>query len=105
MRTVLDGIWDVTVKTPIGRVEVEYVFEQTDGGLIGTANGSGESVPVSALTVRREADGEHVEWHQRVTRPMRLNLVFSVIVDGDTLSGHSRAGRLPRSVVTGTRRA
>jgi hypothetical protein len=35
---------------------------------------------------------------------MRLNLDFDVLVDGDRLTGHSKAGRLPRSAVTGTRR-
>jgi hypothetical protein len=35
---------------------------------------------------------------------MRLNLEFDVVVDGDRLTGHSKAGRLPRSAVTGERR-
>jgi hypothetical protein len=35
---------------------------------------------------------------------MRLNLAFAVTVDGDTLAGTSRAGRLPASKVTGRRR-
>jgi hypothetical protein len=35
---------------------------------------------------------------------MRLNLDFDVVVDGDHMSGHSRAGRLPRSAVEGVRR-
>jgi hypothetical protein len=34
---------------------------------------------------------------------MRLNLGFDVIVSGDTMTGHSRAGRLPRTHVTGQR--
>jgi hypothetical protein len=39
-----------------------------------------------------------------VTKPMRLKLQFDVEVDGDRLTGHSRAGRLPRSAVAGVRR-
>jgi hypothetical protein len=35
---------------------------------------------------------------------MRLNLAFAVTVDGDTLTGTSKAGRLPASKVTGRRR-
>jgi hypothetical protein len=35
---------------------------------------------------------------------MRLNLDFDVVVDGDRMSGHSHAGPLPRSAVTGVRR-
>jgi hypothetical protein len=34
----------------------------------------------------------------------RLHLAFDVVVDGDTMAGHSRAGRLPRTTVTGIRR-
>ena len=46
---------------------------------------------------------QRVTWKQSVTKPMRLNLEFDVVVDGDRLTGHSRAGRLPRSAVTGVR--
>lgn len=35
---------------------------------------------------------------------MRLNLAFAVTVDGDILTGTSKAGRLPASKVTGQRR-
>jgi hypothetical protein len=35
---------------------------------------------------------------------MRLNLAFAVTIDGDTLTGTSKAGRLPASKVTGRRR-
>lgn len=45
-------------------------------------------------------DGRQVGWRQTVTKPMRLNLAFDVVVDGDRL----RAGRLPRSAVSGVRR-
>jgi hypothetical protein len=41
-------------------------------------------------------------WRQAVTKPLRLNLAFDVTVEGDTLSGVSKAGRLP--AVTGRRR-
>jgi hypothetical protein len=41
-----------------------------------------------------------------VTTPMRLNLAFDVVVDDDDrTTGHSEAGRLPHSDVTGVRRA
>lgn len=43
-------------------------------------------------------------WQQRITKPMRLNLTFDVLLDGDTMTGTSKAGRLPSSGVTGRRR-
>jgi hypothetical protein len=92
----LTGDWDVTIKTPIGSLAVVYTF--TDDG--GIATGKGETVPLRDIVVA----GQRVTWRQSVTKPMRLNLEFDVVVDGDRLTGHSKAGRLPRSAVTGTRR-
>ncbi|BBX01988.1 hypothetical protein BST36_28910 [Mycolicibacterium moriokaense] len=94
------GDWDVTIKTPIGSLAIVYSFTEHDGTLAGTATGKGETVPLRDIIV----DGKRVTWRQSVTKPMRLNLDFDVVADGDRLAGHSRAGRLPRSAVTGERR-
>ena len=98
--TVL-GTWDVTIKTPIGSLAVEYVFRAGDDGMTGVATLRGDTVPLREIA----SDGQRVTWRQTVTKPMRLNLDFDVTVDGDILTGHSRAGRLPRSAVSGVRRA
>ncbi|AGB24264.1 hypothetical protein Mycsm_04006 [Mycobacterium sp. JS623] len=94
----LTGIWDVTIKTPIGSLAVVYTFDED--GATGTATSKGEIVPLRDIVVA----GQRVTWRQSVTKPMRLNLEFDVVVDGDRLAGHSKAGRLPRSAVTGVRR-
>jgi hypothetical protein len=96
----LTGVWDVTVKTPIGSLAVVYSFAECDGLLEGTATGKGETVTLRDIAVA----GQRITWRQSVTKPMRLHLTFDVVVDGDRLTGHSRAGRLPRSAVMGTRR-
>jgi hypothetical protein len=93
----LTGDWDVTIKTPIGSLAIVYSF--TDDGA-GTATGKGETVPLRDIVIA----GQRVTWRQSVTKPMRLNLEFDVVVDGDRLTGHSKAGRLPRSAVNGVRR-
>jgi hypothetical protein len=96
----LIGEWDVTIKTPIGSLAVVYTFTKHDGGLEGTAASKNEAVQLRDIVV----DRQRITWRQSVTKPMRLNLEFDVVVDGDRLTGHSRAGRLPRSAVTGVRR-
>jgi hypothetical protein len=96
----LKGVWDVTVKTPIGSLAVVYTFTEHDGTLAGTAKARGDTVPLRDIVVA----GQRVTWRQSVTKPMRLNLEFDVMVDGDRLADHSKAGRLPRSAVTGVRR-
>jgi hypothetical protein len=98
------GAWDVMIKTPIGSLAVAYTFTNNAGALDGSATGKGETVPLRDITVVDNGGGQRVTWRQSVTKPMRLNLEFDVVVDGDRLSGHSRAGRLPRSAVTGVRR-
>jgi hypothetical protein len=96
----LIGEWDVTIKTPIGSLQILYTFADDSGVLTGIATGKGETVRLHDITV----SGQRITWRQSVTKPMRLNLDFDVTVDGDRLTGHSKAGRLPRSAVTGVRR-
>lgn len=102
--TALPGTWDLKLKTPIGTLHVRYQFVQTQDGLEGSAASARETVPLDHIaTTALAAGGEHVTWRQQVTKPMRLNLEFDVVVEEDTMTGHSRAGRLPRTTVTGRR--
>lgn len=101
----VEGIWDLTVSTPIGRINAVVELLRRDGVLTGTARGAGEEVPLGDLTLTPDGDGDRLAWKQAVTKPMRLNLAFAVTVTGDALAGTSKAGRLPASKVTGRRRA
>ncbi|MEU8824238.1 hypothetical protein [Streptomyces sp. NPDC048636] len=96
----VEGTWDLSISTPIGRIKAMVEFRRKDGVLIGSAHGAGEEVPISDVVL----DGDRLRWKQAVTKPMRLNLAFAVTIDGDILTGTSKAGRLPASKVTGERR-
>jgi hypothetical protein len=95
------GDWDVTIKTPIGTLAIVYRFAEHDGALGGTATSRQETVDLTDVVIA----ADRVTWRQTVTKPMRLKLDFDVRVVGDQLIGHSRAGRLPRSAVSGVRRS
>ncbi|MEV5545754.1 hypothetical protein AB0L35_06350 [Streptomyces sp. NPDC052309] len=95
-----EGIWNLSISTPIGKMKAVVELREQDAVLTGVARGAGEEVPLSDITL----DGDRLTWKQAITKPMRLNLAFDVTVDGDTLRGTSRAGRLPASKVTGERR-
>ncbi|MEW2545274.1 hypothetical protein AB0910_05755 [Streptomyces sp. NPDC047002] len=99
----LTGTWDVSLRTPIGTLTVQYLFEETPDGLRGTARGRDETVKLRGLATGPADGGIRATWSRRVTRPLRLDLGFDVVVTGDELTGHSRAGRLPRTRVTGRR--
>ncbi|MFJ3659490.1 hypothetical protein ACIPPM_03365 [Streptomyces sp. NPDC090119] len=96
----VEGTWHLSVSTPVGRIKAVMELHERDGLLTGVARGAGEEVPLSDITL----DDGRLTWKQAVTRPLRLNLAFDVTVDGDTLRGTSRAGRLPSSKVIGERR-
>ncbi|MBE2998167.1 hypothetical protein IDM40_05520 [Nocardiopsis sp. HNM0947] len=94
------GDWDLTITTPIGRIEPTVRITEEGGALSGIAWTEGAE-PEELLDL--EFDGARLTWRQRVRRPLRLNLRFELDVDGDELSGVSRAGRLPASTVRGRR--
>ena len=102
MNTIV-GTWLLRMKTPVGTTEADYRFKEGDGVIHGSASGSGEITPLTDVVVENEASGQRVTWRQDITRPLRLNLDYDVIVNGDSLSGESRAGRLPRTRVAGER--
>jgi hypothetical protein len=99
----VEGTWNLTIDTPIGRQSADLMLSTVDGLLRGVARDPrhGQDVELTCLV----RDGNRLTWEQRITRPMRLNLTFDVTVAGDELSGHARAGRLPASRVTGRRAA
>jgi hypothetical protein len=96
----VEGTWDLSISTPIGQIKAVVELLQEAGVLTGTAHGAGEEVPLSDVAL----DGDRLTWKQAITKPLRLNLAFVVTVDGETLTGTSKAGRLPASKVTGQRR-
>ena len=92
-------VWELRLVTLTGPRTVVLVLTEVSGQLVGTARGGDELMPLLDLT--READ--RLRWWQRTTRPTRLNQLVEVTVDGDRMTGTSRAGWLPESSVTGVR--
>ncbi|MEW1690654.1 hypothetical protein ACIQOF_07900 [Streptomyces sp. NPDC091265] len=97
----VEGTWDLSIATPIGTIKAVVELVRQDGVLIGLAHGAGEEVPLRDVVL----DGDRLAWKQTVTKPLRLNLAFEVTAAADTMTGTSRAGRLPASTVSGRRRA
>lgn len=95
------GSWDVTIDTPIGKIAAVFVITEEGGAIQGTASTDDETVEF----LDPVADGNQLTWTQNVTTPMRLTLKFEVTVDGDTMTGTSKAPMIPASKVDGTRSA
>jgi hypothetical protein len=92
----VEGTWDLSISALIGTIRAVIELRRDDGVLTGAAHGAGEEVPLDDIVL----DGDRLTGKQAITKPLRLNLAFAVTVDGDTLTGTSKAGRLPVSKVT-----
>ena len=95
-----DGDWKVTISTPIGQQLVALHIVDHDGTVSGVATQGDEAVPlIDPIIV-----GDRIQWSQRITKPMKMTIRFSLTLDGDELSGWAKPGILPKSAVTGSRR-
>ena len=94
-----EGSWDVTIATPIGDMAVVFDITEQAGAIHGIARSKDETVEF----LEPVADGNRLTWAQEVTTPMRLRLNFDVTVDGDTMTGTSKAGIVPASKLYGSR--
>lgn len=99
----VEGTWHLLIDTPIGRQCADLTLSSVDGSLRGVARDPRHGAEVELADLVR--DGDRLTWSQRITKPMRLNLTFDVTVTVDEMTGHARAGRLPRSQVIGRRAA
>jgi hypothetical protein len=101
--TSADGTWNLVIDTPVGKQRATLRLSTQDGVLRGVVRDQrhGEEVTLTDL----ELDGNQLRWAQSITKPMRLNLSFHVTIDGDEMTGRSKAGRLPGSKVIGCRAA
>lgn len=97
--TTFAGTWNVTIHTLIGKMEVVFDITDVDGAIRGTAKSDAETVEFQDPV----ADGNRLTWSQVVTTPMHLTLKFDVEVEGDTMTGTSKAGAFPASKLNGNR--
>lgn len=95
----ITGNWNIKIATPIGAQSVVLELIEKDGVVEGFAKGNVEITPL----IDPVLNGNRLTWKQSITKPMRLNLTFDVTIDGDILTGTSKAGMLPTSNVTGRR--
>ncbi|MFJ8542400.1 hypothetical protein ACIRFH_10365 [Streptomyces sp. NPDC093586] len=96
----VEGTWNLSVSTSIGKIKAVVELREQDGVLTGVAHGAGEEATPADITLV----GDRLTWKQATTEPMRLNMTFDMTGNADTLRGASKAGRLSSSKVTGERR-
>lgn len=95
------GTWNLVTDTPVGKQTTVVELSEAADGLQGVARDRWHAGELELRDVR--LDGSKLSWAMTMTKPVRLDLTYNVTVDGDTMSGQAKAGRLLRSKVTGQR--
>jgi hypothetical protein len=96
---MVEGFWKVAVSTPLGTRNTVLELFTENGVLRGISHGEKEKLTLQDL----EWDGSRLTWYQSITKPMRMNLIFSVVIEGDELNGTAKGGPMPASKVSGRR--
>ncbi|BFG80574.1 hypothetical protein PTKU46_86080 [Paraburkholderia terrae] len=100
--TSLDGIWDCTVTTPMGKKQQELMVRSVAAGkLEGEMRDNNGSIPLQEGKV----DGNKLSWTMQVTQPIKITLTVEVQIDGNRFSGFAKASMLGKSAIEGTKRA
>ena len=99
--TPLEGEWIVTVHSPTGPMETRLLLERKDGELTGSQSGEGSTSPI----LEASFDNGNIVWTNRITKPMKLKLEFSGVVDGNTMSGKVKTGFMGSFKFTGVKAA
>ncbi len=99
--TQFDGVWDCTVKSPLGERKSKMTVVTEGDTWTGTSRAGEDSV----ICENGKVDGDTLTWSMKLTKPMPVTVQCSVVIDGDTLSGTTKAGSFGSFPMTGTRAA
>jgi hypothetical protein len=97
----VDGVWNVTMKSPMGNDTGTLELHADGGSLTGRLASSQGSLDIAEGTV----DGAKVAFTAQVESPMKMTLKFAATVDGDAIRGSMKFGVLGKASFTGTRAA
>lgn len=82
------GTWKITIKSPTGPQHTVLEIQDNDGALSGEQSGQGSTTPISDASF----DGSKLTWTNHVTKPLKMKVVFTATVDGNTMTGKCKAG-------------
>ncbi|MDR3417261.1 MAG: hypothetical protein P4L83_13835 [Nevskia sp.] len=86
--TSVEGRWQLVVKGPTGEQATELSIQRIDGRWSGVQSGQGTDSPMTDLAIENNT----IRWINHVTRPMKLKVEFTGVIDGNRMSGKCKAG-------------
>jgi len=95
----IDGVWDLTIKTPMGEQTAVMTVSSDGDGFSATADGSLGEIQIEGGKV----DGDTISWTMTISKPMTMDLEGSATIDGDSLTGEVKAGMMGSMPLSGQR--
>jgi hypothetical protein len=95
---MVQGKWNITIKTPMG--DKSGVLDLKSDGTVLT--GSLSSDEYQAAISDGKVDGNKLSWSAKITKPMRMSFKFTATVEADRISGAAKH-LLGKATFTGTR--
>jgi hypothetical protein len=95
-----DGVWDCTMKTPMGEQKTVLTIKSDGDTFTGTNVGSSGSAEIRDGKI----EGDAISWTMEVKSPFPMKLEGKLALAGGTLTGSIKAGSFGSFVTTGVRR-
>jgi hypothetical protein len=83
---MLQGRWNITMKTPMGDKSGVLELHVEGKNLTGSLSDAEHHVAIRDGV----AEGNELKWSAKITKPMALSFKFTAKVDGDRISGTAR---------------
>jgi cytochrome P450 len=86
--TDVAGQWTITIKSPTGPMATTLILDRKEGTLVGSQSGEGATSPIDNAKFEKG----QIFWTNQITKPMKLKLEFSGVVEGNTMTGKVKTG-------------
>jgi uncharacterized protein YbjT (DUF2867 family) len=98
--SLIDGVWQCTVSTPVGKEPYElHIGTGPEGTLCGEMRHLKNGTVMPLLDGR--FSGNQLAWSLQLLKPFKATLKVEVSVEGHLLSGHARAGLFGKAAIRG----
>ena len=94
-----DGTWNCTMNSPMGAQSMTLTLTSSGNELSGKLAGPQGEMEFTGGTI----DGDNLTWTVSIDQPMKMDIVTTAKVEGDTLTGEAKLGSFGTAQLTGTR--
>ncbi len=98
--SIVDGQWDVSVKSPMGEQKSIATLKAEGAILTGQNVSRDETQPL----IDGRIDGDALSWTMNATSPFPIKLEFVATIAGDRIEGTVKAGMFGKMPLVATRR-